>query len=112
MIHIVWQALYMAMKYVPKDKQNEIETLICEGCKYDNDEEELACCWCQMGSMFEKKINDDVLEENIDYGQDNDSKCSTELKSKCSMNCERCVCRDCNKRFACDGGSPFFGCGE
>ena len=91
----------MAMKYVPKDKQSEIEAMICDGCRYDNGEDELACCWCQVGSMFEKRNK-----------QSQDLGCSELLKSKCSINCERCICRDCNKRFACDGGSLFFGCGE
>ena len=72
MIHIVWQALYMAMKYVPKDKQSEIETMICDGCRYDNDEEELACCWCQVGSMFEKMVSENIVDTNVDYEHDKD----------------------------------------
>ena len=91
-IHIVWKALYMAMKYVPKDKQSEIEAMICNGCRYDNDEEELACYWCQMGSMFERKIN---------CKQYSDPGCNEFLKSNCDMKCDDCYCRDCKKRFVC-----------
>lgn len=53
-----------------------------------------------------------MFEEKISYKQSHDSECSELLKSKCSINCERCVCRDCDKRFTCDGGNPLMGCGE
>ena len=89
----------MAMKYVPKDKQNEIEAIICEGCRYDNDEEELACCWCQMGSMFEGKIN-------------SDPECDEFLKSTCCMKCDECYCRDCKKRFVCKKENMSTECAE
>lgn len=89
----------MAMKYVPKDKQSEIETIICNGCRYDNDEEELACCWCQMGSMFEGKIN-------------SDPECSEFLKSTCCMKCDECYCRDCKKRFVCEKENMSTECVE
>lgn len=36
--------------------------------------------------------------------------CSIELIKLCTMKCERCVCKKCDKRFDCDGGSPLTGC--
>ena len=71
-MHIVWQALYMAMKYAPKVKQSEIEAIICGGCRYDNDEEELACCWCQVESMFEKMVSENIVDTNVNYEHDKD----------------------------------------
>ena len=38
--------------------------------------------------------------------------CSIKLKEDCSMDCQNCICKNCDKRHDCDGGSPFFGCGE
>lgn len=38
--------------------------------------------------------------------------CSIKLKEMCLMNCGNCVCRDCDKRFDCDGGNSLTGCGE
>lgn len=45
----------MAMQYVPDDKKEEIRRKICEDCKYNNGEEQLACCYCQECSLFEEK---------------------------------------------------------
>ena len=42
----------MAMQYVPDDKKEEIRRKICEDCKYNNGEEQLACCYCQECSLF------------------------------------------------------------
>lgn len=36
--------------------------------------------------------------------------CSIKLKEDCSMDCQSCICKDCDKRFDCDGGSPLTGC--
>lgn len=38
--------------------------------------------------------------------------CSIDLKNDCSMECDRCICKNCDKRFDCDGGNPVTGCGQ
>lgn len=52
---MVWKALYRAMHYVPEDKKEEIRRKICEDCRYNTNEEELACCHCQEGSLYEER---------------------------------------------------------
>ncbi len=37
-------------------------------------------------------------------------KCSKELIESCSLNCENCICKNCNDRFICKDGSNPTGC--
>lgn len=77
------------MQYVPDDKKEEIRRKICEDCKYNNGEEQLACCYCQEGSLFEEK----------------------EKKKIPRGNRRKAPIIDCEDRFKCDGGNPVTGCG-
>lgn len=102
----------MAMQYVPDGKKEEIRRKICEDCKYNNEEEQLACCYCQEGSLFEerekKKIprgnrrKTPIIEQEY-FG------CSQILRKDCDMNCKLCVCRDCVDNYKCNGISPVTG---
>lgn len=38
------------------------------------------------------------------------SDCCITLKERCSMECDSCICKECDKRFNCDGGNPHTGC--
>lgn len=38
--------------------------------------------------------------------------CNVILTKTCKHDCKVCPCRDCVKRFDCDGGNPVMGCGE
>ena len=38
--------------------------------------------------------------------------CSIALKEQCQMKCDECICKECDKRFNCDGGNPLTGCDE
>lgn len=105
----------MAMQYVPDDKKEEIRRKICEDCKYNNGEEQLACCYCQEGSLFEEKEKKKIPRGNrrkLPIIEQREVDCSSELRWNCNMNCEHCICKDCDKRFNCDGGNPVMGCGE
>lgn len=105
----------MAMWYVPNDKKDEIRRKICEDCKHNNREEHLTCCWCQEGSMFEEKTKQKLPRGNrkkLPIIEQKQSDCSPELKWNCGMNCKKYICRNCDKRFDCDGGNPVMGCGE
>lgn len=104
----------MAMRYVPDDKKEEIRKKICEGCKYNNGEEQLACCYCQEGSLFEEKEKNKLSRGNrrkTPIIEQNEADCSSELKWDCNRDCKSCICRDCEDRFECDGGNSVMGCG-
>lgn len=41
-----------------------------------------------------------------------DIKCSSNLISSCSLNCESCICRDCDERETCIDANNPCGCGS
>ena len=114
-IQIVWKALYMAMQYVPAEKKDDIRKRICEGCKYDDGKEQLACCYCQEGSLFEQNENVKLPRGNrrkLQIIEQEHAGCSEKLRLDCNMDCQVCICRDCEDRYDCDGGNPVTGCGN
>lgn len=43
----------IATKFIPKEAYHLYEQEICNGCTYNNkSEEQLACCYCQDGSLY------------------------------------------------------------
>ncbi len=48
----------------------------------------------------------------IDFEEIEKSECSSDLRENCKKDCRNCICKDCDKRFYCDGGNPVMGCGE
>ena len=38
------------------------------------------------------------------------SDCCITLKERCSMLCNTYICKECDKRFDCDGGNLYTGC--
>ena len=53
-----------------------------------------------------------ISEKNENETLYHTAACSLDLKRGCLKECARCPCEDCDKRFDCDGGNPFFGCGQ
>lgn len=41
-----------------------------------------------------------------------DIKCSSDLIKFCKLNCEGCICRDCEEKENCTEGNNPFGCGR
>lgn len=63
------------------------------------------------GDMYvvaEKTVDGDICTLDVQRKTD----CSIKLKEKCSNKCAKCICRNCDERFYCDGGNPVFGCGK
>lgn len=99
------------MRYVPNDKKEEIRRKICEDCKYNDGEEQLSCCYCQEGSLFEEKKLSRGNRRKAPIIEQNQTGCSPELRWDCNRDCKSCTCRDCEDRFECDGGNPVTRCG-
>ncbi len=62
-------------------------------------------------TLIEEIINCDDFDNEGDMTWKNNG-CCADLMKICKHYCEKCPCRDCDKRFDCDGGNPMFGCGE
>ena len=69
---------------------------------------------CNRGGEFyktnETKGYYQLYTENSSITEKHSTDCSAELKKDCLMKCDKCICKECNKRFNCDGGSPLTGC--
>lgn len=57
---------------------------------------------------FHKAV-DDYMLNSLFY---RDIKCSSDLLKSCSLNCEECICRECEERTHCKDGNNSFGCGK